>query len=78
MSEDQYKQLNSWLNDLDHTIRGNGRPGLVERTSIMEKEVLEIKDTLKTRADRQWYLTLTVAAAVLVDIASHWATQHIK
>lgn len=85
VSDDQYKQLHSWLTDLDHVVRGNGTPGLKERMATMEqaalaqgKEVSGIKAAMEKRSDRQWYLTLTILAAIVVDIAQHWGAAHIK
>jgi hypothetical protein len=85
VSEDQYKQLHSWLEDLDHAVKGNGVPGLRERMVAVEgtvsnqgREIGDIKQSLEKKSDRQWYLLLTILAAVAVDIAQHWATQHIK
>ena len=74
----QYKQLYQWLTDIDHSVRGNGRPGLVERVGKLEQTTESFKDAMKTRADRQMYLLLTILAALVVDVAQHWAAGHIK
>lgn len=85
MSDDQYKQIHAWLSDLDHVVRGNGSPGLKERQAVVEQtlvthcnEIAGIKTSLEKKSDRQWYATLTLGAAVLADIVSHWLAQHIK
>ena len=73
----ELKRLNDTMEGLDHVIRGNGSPGLVERVGTIVSKIENLEGTRNRWRDAFF----TVGGGVIVGVAvflfsNQWSSNH--
>lgn len=63
-----FGEIKTALNNLDVSLRGNGKPGLNSRVSAIEQFVLDVKKQEERSSNRLWELMKPILVASLAAV----------